>query len=107
MGFGNVAVVLLDGLGVLCDLFVGGVFGREVGLAPEFGFAMSLHHSSASLLKRPVDLAVKMTSLLVGGISRGYSVFFLASEISMLTIRYTLKHEVVRPNYCPRDQGLD
>ena len=40
LGFGDVVVVLLDGLGIVCAVLVGGGLGGEVGWAPALELAL-------------------------------------------------------------------
>ena len=80
--FGDVVVVLLDGPGIIGALLVGGGLGEgRCGgrRRSDSHCALSLHHASASLLKRPVHSTAMMVILLRGSISQGYSVALLAS----------------------------
>ena len=74
LGFGDVVVVLLDGLGIVCAVLVGGGLGGEVSWAPAFGLA-------------PFDLSDDITSVntFVQGSARGYA------HALLIVIRYFCK----------------
>ena len=74
LGFGDVVVVLLDGLGIVCAVLVGGGLGGEVSWAPAFGLA-------------PFDLSDDITSVntFAQGSARGYA------HALLIVIRYFCK----------------
>ena len=74
LGFGDVVVVLLDGLGIVCAVLVCGGLGGEVSWAPAFGLA-------------PFDLSDDITSVntFVQGSARGYA------HALLIVIRYFCK----------------
>ena len=74
LGFGDVVVVLLDGLGIVCAVLVGGGLGGEVSWVPAFGLA-------------PFDLSDDITSIntFVQGSARGYA------HALLIVIRYFCK----------------